>query len=235
MLNIISMLDFQQKVMFMKEYFEILQRCPLFSGVESAELEAMLGCLNARKVATDKDTYIFREGDPADFVGVVLSGAVRVLRTDFYGNQSILGQVEPGGVFGEAFSCAGAEALPVSVVAAQPTSVLLMDLKRVLTVCPRACSFHSRIVTNLVQALAQKNLHLNQRLDIASRRTTRDKLLAYLTDQAKRQNSAQFTIPFDRQTLADYLGVERSAMSAELSKLQKEGILETRKNWFKLL
>ena len=235
MLNIISMLDFQQKVMFMKEYFEILQRCPLFSGVESAELEAMLGCLNARKVAADKDTYIFREGDSADFVGVVLSGAVRVLRTDFYGNQSILGQVEPGGVFGEAFSCAGAEALPVSVVAAQPTSVLLMDLKRVLTVCPRACSFHSRIVTNLVQALAQKNLHLNQRLDIASRRTTRDKLLAYLTDQAKRQNSAQFIIPFDRQTLADYLGVERSAMSAELSKLQKEGILETRKNWFKLL
>ena len=235
MLNIISMLDFQQKVMFMKEYFEILQHCPLFSGVESAELEAMLGCLNARKVAADKDTYIFREGDPADFVGVVLSGAVRVLRTDFYGNQSILGQVEPGGVFGEAFSCAGTAALPVSVVAAQPAAVLLMDLKRVLTVCPRACSFHSRIVTNLVQALAQKNLHLNQRLDIASRRTTRDKLLAYLTDQAKRQNSAQFTIPFDRQTLADYLGVERSAMSAELSMVQMEGVLETRKNWFKLL
>ena len=225
----------REKVMFMKEFFGILQNCPLFSGVESAELEAMLGCLNARKVAADKDTYIFREGDPADFVGVVLSGAVRVLRTDFYGNQSILGQVEPGGVFGEAFSCAGTAALPVSVVAAQPTSVLLLDLKRVLHVCPRGCTFHGRMITNLVQALAQKNLHLNQRLDIASRRTTRDKLLAYLTDQAKRQNNAEFTIPFDRQTLADYLGVERSAMSAELSKLQKEGVLETRKNWFKLL
>ena len=126
------MLVFQQKVMFMKEIFGILQNCPLFSGVDAAETEAMLGCLNARKVEADKDSYIFREGDPADFVGVVLSGAVRVLRTDFYGNQSILGQVEPGGVFGEAFSCAGAEALPVSVVAAQPTSVLLLDLKRVL-------------------------------------------------------------------------------------------------------
>ena len=219
----------------MKDFFEILHNCPLFSGVQPADLEAMLGCLNARKVTTDKDTYIFREGDPADFVGVVLSGAVRVLRTDFYGNQSILGQVEQGGVFGEAFSCAGAEALPVSVVAAQPTSVLLLDLKRVLHVCPRGCNFHGRMITNLVQALANKNLHLNQRLDIASRRTTRDKLLAYLTDQAKRQNSAEFTIPFDRQTLADYLGVERSAMSAELSKLQKDGVLETRKNWFKLL
>lgn len=235
MLCAISMLVFQQKVMFMKEFFGILQNCPLFSGVDAAETEAMLGCLNARKVEADKDTYIFREGDPADFVGVVLSGAVRVVRTDFYGNQSILGQVEPGGVFGEAFSCAGAQALPVSVVVAQPTSVLLLDLKRVLHVCPRGCTFHGRMITNLVQALAQKNFHLNQRLDIASRRTTRDKLLAYLTDQAKRQNNAEFTIPFDRQTLADYLGVERSAMSAELSKLQKDGILETRKNWFKLL
>lgn len=219
----------------MKEFFGILQKCPLFSGVEPAELEAMLGCLNARKVTANKDHYIFREGDPADFVGVVLSGAVRVLRTDFYGNQSILGQVEPGGVFGEAFSCAGTAVLPVSVVAAQPTVVVLLSLKRVLHICPRGCTFHGRMITNLVQALANKNLHLNQRLDIASRRTTRDKLLAYLTDQAKRQNSAEFIIPFDRQTLADYLGVERSAMSAELSKMQKEGLLETRKNWFKLL
>ena len=235
MLCAISMLVFQQKVMFMKEFFGILQNCPLFSGVDAADAQAMLGCLNARKVEADKDTYIFRAGDPADFVGVVLSGAVRVVRTDFYGNQSILGQVEPGGVFGEAFSCAGAQTLPVSVVAAQTTSVLLLDLKRVLHVCPRGCTFHGRMITNLVQALANKNLQLNQRLDIASRRTTRDKLLAYLTDQAKRQNSAAFTIPFDRQTLADYLGVERSAMSAELSKLQRDGVLETRKNWFKLL
>jgi len=219
----------------MKEFFRILQESPLFSGVQPEELEAMLDCLNARKVAAEKEQFIFQEGDPADFVGVVLEGAVRVLRTDFYGNQSILGQVEPGGIFGEAFSCAGASALPVSVVAAQPAIVLLLDLKRVLKVCPKGCTFHNRIITNLVQALANKNLHLNQRLDIASRRTTRDKLLAYLTDQAKRQGKAEIVIPFDRQTLADYLGVERSAMSAELSKMQKEGILETRKNWFKLL
>ena len=219
----------------MKEYFAILQSCPLFSGVQTHDLEAMLGCLNARKVEVKKDGYIFREGDPADFVGVVLAGMVRVLRSDFYGNQSILGLVEPGGMFGEAFSCAGVPVLPVSVIANQPSVVLLLDLKRVLTVCSRACTFHSRIVANLVQVLANKNLHLNQRLDLASRRTTREKLLAYLTDQAKRQGSAQFVIPFDRQGLADYLGVERSAMSAELSRMQKDGILETRKNQFKLL
>ncbi|MBQ4578391.1 MAG: Crp/Fnr family transcriptional regulator [Clostridia bacterium] len=219
----------------MKENYGILQTCALFHGVQQAELEAMLACLNARKVTAEKEQPIFREGDPADFVGVVLKGAVRILRTDFYGKQTIVGQVEPGDLFGEAFSCAGVRALPVSAVAAQPAEVLLLDIHRVLTLCANTCAFHSRIVSNLVQVLAGKNLGLNQKLDIASRRTTREKLLAYLTAQAKTAGSARFTIPFDRQSLADYLGVERSAMSAELSKLQKEGVLKTRRSQFELL
>ncbi len=219
----------------MKEYFGILKECPLFFGVEESQLQAMLQCLGARKITADKEQTIFREGEPADFVGVVLQGAVRVVRTDFYGNQTIVGQVEPGELFGEAFSCAGVERLPVTVTAALPSQVLLMDLRRVLTVCSKACLFHSRIVSNLVQVLAHKNLQLNRRLDVASRRSTRDKLMAYLQAQAKACGSAAFTIPFDRQALADYLGVERSAMSAELSRMQKSGLLETRKNYFRLL
>lgn len=219
----------------MKEYFGILQQCSLFSGVEGEELEAMLQCLGARKLTVDKEQFIFREGDPADFVGVVLTGAVRILRMDFYGNQSIVGQLESGDLFGEAFSCAGSALLPVSAVAVQPSLVLLLDLRRVLTVCSNACTFHSRIVSNLVRELARKNLQLNQKLDIASRRSTRDKLMAFLLSQAKAQGSARFTIPFDRQALADYLGVERSAMSAELSKLQKEGVLRTQRSQFELL
>ena len=219
----------------MKEIYGILQSCALFAGVEEQELAAMLQCLGARKRQVEKEQYIFREGDPADFVGVVLTGAVRILRTDFYGNQSIVGQLEAGDLFGEAFSCAGSTVLPVSAVAVQPSSVLLLDLRRVLTVCSNACTFHSRIVSNLVKELAWKNLQLNQKLDIALRRSTRDKLMAFLLNQAKLQGSARFTIPFDRQALADYLGVERSAMSAELSKLQKEGVLVTKRSRFELL
>lgn len=219
----------------MKEFYGILQKCALFRGVQERELEGMLSCLDARKVTAQKEESIFREGDPADFVGVVLSGAVRILRTDFYGNQSIVGQVEPGDLFGEVFSCAGVRALPVSAVATQPSEVLLLNMHRVLTLCSNACTFHSRIVSNLVQVLANKNLGLNQKLDIASRRTTRDKLMAYLTARAKAAGSARFTIPFDRQALADYLGVERSAMSAELSRLQKEGVLKTQRSQFELL
>lgn len=230
-----SLLDFQQNGGKMKDSLAILQTCPLFAGVLPGEMEAMLSCLGARKVGVGKDQAVFREGDPASFVGVVLSGAVRILREDFYGNRSVVGQVEPGELFGETFSCAHVAALPVSAVAAQTSEVLLLDCRRILTSCSNACAFHSRLVGNLVQVLANKNLGLNQKLDIASRRTTRDKLMAYLLAQAKQQGSSQFTIPFDRQALADYLGVERSAMSAELGKLQKEGVLETRKSWFHLL
>ena len=219
----------------MQELYGILQRCSLFSGVEEAELGAMLRCLGARKITVEKEGAVFREGDPADFVGVVLTGAVRIQRTDFYGNQSIVGQLESGDLFGEAFSCAGSAVLQVSAVAAMTSQVLLLDLRRVLTVCSNACAFHSRIVSNLVRELALKNLQLNRKLDIASRRTTRDKLMAYLLGQAKAQGSARFTIPFDRQALADYLGVERSAMSAELSRLQKEGVLKTHRSQFELL
>lgn len=219
----------------MKEYFGILKTCPLFSGVEEDELQAMLQCLGARELTFDREQTIFREGDCADFVGVVLQGAVRIVRTDFYGNQTIVGQVEPGELFGEAFSCAGVDSLPVTVTAAIPSRVLLLDLRRVLTVCSKACLFHSRIVSNLVQVLAHKNLQLNRRLDVASRRSTRDKLMTYLQGQAKACGSAAFTIPFDRQALADYLGVERSAMSAELSRMHKDGLLETRRNHFRLL
>ena len=183
----------------MKEFYAVLQNCPLFAGVQPEELEAMLGCLNARKLETGKEQFVFHEGEPADFVGVVLSGAVRVVRTDFYGNQSILGQVEPGGVFGEAFSCAGAQALPVSVVADEDSTILLLDSRRIGTCCSNACDFHNRVIYNLLRLVATKNLVLHQKIQITSKRTTREKLMAYLLLQAKRHNSNSFEIPYDRQ------------------------------------
>ena len=219
----------------MKEYLTVLEKCPLFDGLTGEEILTMLHCLNARKRSVEKDALLFREGDPADTAGVVLSGAVRVLREDYFGNRTVLGQLEPGELFGETFACAGVNALPVSVAAVQPSEVLLLDVRRVLTVCSHACTFHSRLIRNLVQAVAQKNLFLNQKLDITGRRTTREKLMAYLLRQAKEAGSPRFTIPFDRQALADYLGVERSAMSAELSAMQKEGILKTQRSRFELL
>lgn len=218
----------------MEEYFAVLTQCPLFTGITAPELSEMLRCLNGRVVHAAKGSPVFLEGDPAEFVGVVLSGSVQVIRDDFYGNRSVLTAVAPGGLFGEAFACADLEALPVSVIAQQYSTVLLLDCKRVLSGCSGACGYHSILVRNLLRGIAQKNLALTRKIRCMSRKTTREKLMEFLLEQAKIQGKAEFTIPFDRQALADYLGVERSAMSAEIGRLKKEGILDSKRAFFRI-
>ena len=219
----------------MKEYHPILKRCPLFDGIEMEDLGAMLGCIGGRTVTARKGQPIFREGDPATQVGMVLSGAVQMIREDYYGNRSIVAHIGPAELFGETYACAGMEALPISVVADEDCQVLLMDCRRITTTCCSACTFHNRINFNLLKLVAMKNLVFDQKIQVTSKRTTREKLLTYLLDQAKLQGSNAFTIPFDRQELADYLEVDRSGLSAEISKLRREGILESEKNHFVIL
>ncbi len=219
----------------MEEYFEILSQCPLFTGITQAEMAEMLRCLDGKITETAKGDPVFLEGDPAWFVGVVLSGAVQIVRDDYYGNRSVLTVVSPGGLFAEAFACAGLEALPVSAIALQSSTVLLMDCRRVLTGCTHACPFHSRLMHNLLQGIAQKNLALTRKIRCMSPKTTREKLMEFLLDQAKQHGSPEFEIPFDRQALADYLGVERSAMSAEIGKLKKAGLIDTSGSRFRVL
>ena len=219
----------------MEQYFDMLSRCPLFEGICREELAGMLSCLGGRVVAAAKGSPVFLEGDPARCVGVLLDGKIQIVRDDYYGKRSVLTVVSPGGYFGEAFACAGLERLPVSALAVQQSTVLLLDCARMLTGCAEACAFHSRLVHNLLRCLAQKNLLLTRKIRCMAPKTTREKLLEFLTDQAKQQGSPRFVIPYDRQALADYLGVERSAMSAEISKLRKEGLLESKGSWFHLL
>ena len=219
----------------MEAYFEILSQCSLFAGITQPEMTEMLRCLEGKITGIPKGNPVFLEGDPARFVGVVLSGAVQVVRDDYYGNRSVLTVVSPGGLFAEAFACAGLETLPVSAIALQPSTVLFLDCQRILTGCSQACPFHSRLVHNLLQGIAQKNLTLTRKIRCMSQKTTREKLMAFLLDQAKQQGSAEFVIPYDRQALADYLGVERSAMSAEISKLKKDGQIDSSGSWFRVL
>ena len=195
----------------------------------------MLSCLGARTRSLTKNQIIFQEGDPARDVGIVLSGAVQIVKEDYYGKRSIVARIGPGELFGESFACAGVRALPVSVVASEDSLVAIIDCHRITVSCSNACAFHSRMIFNLLRVVASKNLLFNQKIEITSKRTTREKLMTYLLSQAKLHGSDSFTIPYDRQALADYLGVERSAMSTELGKLRREGVLECDKSWFKLL
>ena len=210
----------------MKEFFDLLLSTPLFAGIAPEDLEPMLNCLGASVVRISKGDPVFLEGDEAGFVGVVLEGCVQVVRDDFYGNRSILTHAEKGDLFAETFACANIDTMPVSGYAVRDSKVMLLSCQRMLTVCSSTCHFHNQLVKNMLKVVAQKNLNLNSKIRFMSQKTTKEKLMAYLLDQAKKAGSSEFTIPFDRQALADYLGVERSAMSAELSKLRKDGILD---------
>ncbi len=219
----------------MQEFVPLLSRCTLFQNIRQEDLPPMLSCLGARVTTVKKNQLIMREGEPARSVGIVLSGGAQIIKEDYYGNRSIVARIEPGELFGESFACAGVDALPVSVEATADSQIMLINCHRITVSCTNACGFHSRLIYNLLQVVATKNLIFNQKIEITSKRTTREKLMTYLLSQAKTHNSSSFTIPYDRQSLADYLGVERSAMSAEIGKLRKEGILECDKSRFKLL
>lgn len=216
----------------MKNFFDSLTRCPLFANIEYSDLECMLKCLDAKTMEISKGTPVFLEGSPARFVGVVLSGKVQIVQDDYYGNRSVLTVLEAGEMFAEVFSCAGLETMPVSAIALTNSNILLLDCRRMLTTCSNACCFHSQLMKNLLQGMAWKNLALNRKIQYMSRKTTKEKLTAYLLDYAKQQESSEFVIPYDRQALANYLGVERSAMSAEISKLKKSGQIDTKGSWF---
>ena len=219
----------------MKEFYPIWEQCPLFDGISMTDLQAMMGCIDGRVLNISKGQYIFHEGDPATYIGMVLSGSVRLVREDYYGNRSIVAHIGPAQLFGETYACAHVSTLPISVVADVESQVLLMDCQRITTSCSNACSFHNRIIFNLLGLVATKNLVFDQKIQITSQRTTREKLMAYLLNQAKILGSNSFTIPYDRQSLADYLEVDRSGLSAEIGKLRKEGILESERNHFTLI
>ena len=219
----------------MDDFIEVLQTCLLFEGIAPKDIRAMIGCLGGRVVSFERGEVIFPEDSRAENVGIVLTGAAQVARNDFFGNRTIQARVEPGELFAEAFACAEVARLPVSVEGVKPGKAMIIRLRRIIETCSSACDFHSRMVMNLLKAMAARNLQLNRKLEITSQRTTREKLLAYLTSQARQADSNTFTLPFDRQGLADYLCVERSALSAEIGKLRREGVLESERSRFTLM
>ena len=219
----------------MKDFFPILAASPLFSGVTEDELDAMLTCLAAKTEQFPKDVFLLHPGDTVEEVGLVLAGSALIVQEDIWGNRNILSRTAPGQTYAAAFACAPSSVSNVSVVTETPTAVLFLNVKRLLTVCPSACAHHSRIIRNLVGTLAHKNLALSRRSLHTGPRTIRARLLSYLGEQARRAGSRSFTIPFDRQQLADYLNVERSALSNELSKMQRDGLLTCRRSSFCLL
>ena len=199
---------------------------------------------NVKYKADDKDwqeehlqkgDIIFLAGTEIRSMGFILSGRVEISRDDFWGNRQVLGHGETGELFGEAYACMPGEVLMVNVVAAEKSRILFLDLGRILNVCTPACSHHNRLIHNLLYIMAKKNLMLTRKIDHMGQRSIREKVMAYLSFESEKQKKKTFGIPFNRQQLADYLAVDRSALSAELSRMKKDGLIEFEKNLFTLL
>ena len=219
----------------MEKFLKIIGSSQLFKGIAEEETKAMLSCLDARKEHFGKGSYILRAGDATESLGLILEGRVLVVQEDFWGNRNIVTSSGPGQTFAETFACASGSVLNVSVVADVPVTVLFLNVKRILRTCSSVCQHHNRMIRNLLSDLAEKNLYFNENLTHLGQRTTRMKLLSYLSAAAQSKNSVEFDIPFSRQELADYLSVERSGLSRELCKMKEEGLLDFHKNHFVLM
>ena len=218
----------------MKEFLPVLQSSQLFSGVSGDEITSMLSCLDTRKETFPKEALILHSGETTESVGLVLSGSVLIVQDDIWGNRNIISKAGPGKTFATAFACAPGSKLNVDVIAETPVTIMLLNVNRILNVCPSACEHHNRIVRNLLGELAGKNLSFSEKLEHMGQRTTRSKIMSYLSAEARRRGAYEFDIPFSRQQLADYLAVERSGLSLELGKMHRDGLIDFRKSHFVL-
>ena len=204
----------------------------LFQGIREHEIEAMLTCLSAEERTYGKDAYTYRAGDVTGRLGVVMEGAVNIIKDDVWGNRKIIENIGGGQIFGETYACLKGEPLMVDVQASERSRILFMDVNRILTTCSSSCDFHNRLIRSLMYVLAGKNLMLTKKMDIITPKSLRERVMVYLSQESVKQGCRTVTVPFNRQQMADYLSVDRSALSAELSRMQRDGVISYEKNRF---
>lgn len=216
----------------MHKYFELIRKIPLFSDIPYEKIPDALSYIRATVIKFEKGKAIFREGEPVNRAGIILSGRAELRKEDYHGNRSLLQTLNAGEMFGEALCCTDADTLPVGIYSAEDCVVLFFDCKGIIEEDINGFDFQQILLKNLLIIIAQKNLFLRAKINLLSKRTTREKIMAYLLSEYKRTGKKEFDIPYDRQQLADFLGVERSAMSAEIGKLRRDGIISANKSHF---
>lgn len=209
-----------------------IKRSELFAGIAEDDIEQMLVCFNAKKKKYEEGQVIFSGGDKINQMGIVLSGRVYMESNDITGNKAIIRELVVGDILGDLYALARDGKLIFDAVAHKDAELLFIDVDKVMTPCAKACTRHLTTMKNLLTELAGKACNLDRKLSHMSMRTTREKLLSYLTEESKQQKSETVTIMFNRQELADYLCVDRSAMSKELHRMKREGLIDFSGNTF---
>lgn len=218
----------------MKDYMPLLSEVQLFHNIRGPELKPVLNCIGAYTRSYLKGNYIALSGDEINCIGIILSGKVLMLKEDIWGEKSILVVMRRGEIFGETFACGVVSSSTVSFKAAEDTEVLFMPYSRVIHSCSKACAYHHRLIENMVVLIANKNYELMEKIEVTSKKTLRERVLTFLSQQVQHKDELYFTVPMGRVELADYLCVDRSALTRELSHMKEEGLIDYDKNCFRL-
>lgn len=218
----------------MNDVLQIIQQAPLFAGLTTAEIEDLLGMMECQRKTYQKGNFVFYAGDHIDHISVVLSGCIHIVQEDYWGNRNILTQVRPGGVFGEAFACIPGSQATVDVLSVEDTELMNVHVGSIIHAGMILSRPQEQLMLNLLSMLSRRNKELTEKIRYMSQRSTRQKLMFYLSAESRKCGNNAFSVPFNRQQLADFLSVDRSAMSAELSKMKKEGLLDYSRNQFVL-
>ena len=220
--------------MIMKEILKTVQT-PLFEGIAPQDRTTMLGCIGYHISTFRKGDIIAFENEKIRHVGIVLSGAVDMIKEDLWGNKTLLVRAHQNDLFGETFACGSDNLSVVTFLVSEDAKILFIPFDRVMHSCTMACDFHHKLIENMVRIIADKNRDLMRKIEVVSKRTTQEKLLTYLSIQAQLQGTRYFEIPLGRVELAEYLCVDRSAMTRELAKMKDEGLIDFDRNCFKML
>ena len=208
---------------------------PLFDGIQSEDLKAMLGCIGYHIGSFKKGGTIAFEEENIKHIGILLSGAVDMVKEDLWGNKTMLVRMRKNELFGETFACGEDNLSVVTFVVSEDANILFIPFNRVMHSCTMACVFHHRLIENMVHIIANKTRDLMRKVEVISKKTLREKIQAYLSIQSQVQESRYFVIPLGRVELAEYLCADRSALTRELSKMKDEGLIDYDKNCFRIL
>jgi len=212
----------------------ILKNTELFQNMTGEEITSILKCLNSKTKIYQKDEFIFLAGESKPAVGIIIYGRAQVIKENMQGDRLILRKLGVGDMFGETYAGMDIDVVPVSVTALEETKIVLFELKYMLNTCKSACAFHQTLILNLMKNIAKKSAMLNEQMSYLSHKTIRGRLDAFLFEQADKNGSYSFSIPFNRRELAEYLCMDRSAMIRELQKMKTEGALSFNKNTFRV-
>ena len=217
------------------KHFELLSSTPLFRETSEFECQAMMFCFKTKFKTFNKNEVIFKQGDSMEYVALILKGSAKVEHVDTLGNITIHYELEHGGMYGVESAYANLNTYNDSLIATQKSFVLFLDKHRLITPCSNRCKRHETVVKNLMQIVAERNLQLLNKLTHISKKSIREKVISYLLSQSQKTNSTYFDIPFNKTELAEYLAVDRSAMSSELNKMKKEGLIDFDKKQYHLI